>query len=478
MAMIGAESKLLATVVAACGVMAGLAVIARQPEIGPDEVREPIAGIVRDPQGRPVPDALVVAGILPWEYGLPIMGRRIVKTGPDGRFRATLVGHEAIVPRSRLIGCVFKEPFSPICFIKDLAPPPARRPPDADQDRERELVKVEIKRFVKDKPTPPAGDVELALEASAPFVGVVKDQGGRPIEGASVRIEGLGREAPDGTVVEPILPPAELVRGTPLESLYLARSDKGGKFRFPALPPGSRLLLLVEAKGMADRRTRPISGDPDDPLEGYLAGTEADPAEIELGPEARVAGRVVTALPGVKTSGLKVWAQEINGGPREVYRNSARTDAEGRFVLIGLDATTVNIFLVDHPPAGEWTYRAVQDLELTPGMTKDVEIELIRGVLAEGTVVDQAGRSIAGAKVGLQGPSQPRSGAAVIIAATDADGRYRFRLPPGDTDFYIFDLPQGYSRLPSDGSSQHVEVPGGAATFRVPPIPVRSVAEE
>jgi len=467
----------LTALLAATWVLAAIsAANARQPEIAPDEVRVSVAGIVRDPKGQPVEGAVVVAGIIPWEFDLPrVVGRQVVKTGPDGRYRFSLVGHEAIVSQSRLTLCAYKEPFSPVCQMKDLRKPDPPPPAKVDQATAK-AVRVDGVRQVEVAEL--AGDVELVLEVSAPFVGSVKDQAGRQVGGASVRFEGIRRETPDGIAAESILPPQELVRGTLLESLYFTRSDKGGKFRFPALPPGTRLLLLVEAKGMADLRTRPISGDLVDPLAGYLAGTEAEPAKLEIGPAARVKRRVVAKLPGVKTSGLKVFAQEIDGSRNEVYRNSAGTNAEGRFVLAGLDESTINIFLDDHPAAGEWTYRAVPNLELSPGVTKDVEIELIRGTLAEGTVVDQAGRAVAGAWVGLYGPIRPRSGACIIGDRTDRDGRYRFRLPPGETYFYIFDPPQGYAPLPQEGSSQLVEIPADAVRFQVPPIPLRRLAGE
>ena len=35
----------------------------------------------------------------------------------------------------------------------------------------------------------------------------------------------------------------------------------------------------------------------------------------------------------------------------------------------------------------DWTYRAAEDVKLTPGVTTEVAIELIRGVEVEGSVV-------------------------------------------------------------------------------------------
>ena len=150
-----------------------------------------------------------------------------------------------------------------------------------------------------------------------------------------------------------------------------------------------------------------------------------------------------------------------------------RTDADGRFAFEGLDEGTANIFFMDHPNDGPWTYRAAANTELKPGRTTEVEIELIRGVQVEGQVVDaDSGRPVAGVVVGLYGPIRPRSGAAIISTTTDQDGRYRFRLPPGETYFYIYVRPRPeYGQQP--GGSQTAVIPDDAREFTVPRIELR-----
>ena len=150
-----------------------------------------------------------------------------------------------------------------------------------------------------------------------------------------------------------------------------------------------------------------------------------------------------------------------------------KTDAEGRFEFTGLGEGNANIFLTDHPNDGPWTYRAAADTELRPGQTAKVAIELIRGVQVEGKVVDASnGNPVAEVGVGVYGPMRPRSGAAIVSAKTDNDGRYRFRLPPGQTDFYICGpVPAEYDgRL--DGG-QTVEIPARTREFTVPAIEIR-----
>jgi hypothetical protein len=199
-------------------------------------------------------------------------------------------------------------------------------------------------------------------------------------------------------------------------------------------------------------------------------GTAEAPAEIIMAPAARVVGRVVSRFPSVGVGGLKVGVQ----GSHESHGiwQDTQTDAGGRFAFDGLDEGTANIFLMDHPVDGPWTYRAAADARLTPGQTTEVEIELIRGVQVEGRVIDADGRPVAGIGVGVYGPIRPRSGAAIVSMKTDQDGRYRFRLPPGETYFYVCEaVPAAGGEIFSGG--QTADIPADAREFRVPPIEFR-----
>ena len=104
---------------------------------------------------------------------------------------------------------------------------------------------------------------------------------------------------------------------------------------------------------------------------------------------------------------------------------------------------------------------------MTPGVTSEVTIELIRGVEVEGTVVAQGtGTPVEGAQVGVYGPFRPRTSAMTIGAMTDARGRYHYRLPSGETYFYVMGPPDGFTRLSGEGSSRTVTIPDGASQLR------------
>ena len=116
-----------------------------------------------------------------------------------------------------------------------------------------------------------------------------------------------------------------------------------------------------------------------------------------------------------------------------------RTDSEGRFEMRGLPEGGGNLFPMDHPSDGPWAYRAIDNLALHPGKTSEVTIELIEGVLVEGKVAEATtGKPIVGVGVGMYGPARPRSGAAILSATTNDQGKYQFRLPAGETYFYIY----------------------------------------
>ena len=67
-------------------------------------------------------------------------------------------------------------------------------------------------------------------------------------------------------------------------------------------------------------------------------------------------------------------------------------------------------------------------------------IELIRGVEVEGKVIVQGtGLPVKGVRIGVKGPLSPWSHAMDSSGTTDGDGRYRYRLPPGETTFYPLD---------------------------------------
>ncbi len=379
----------------------------------PDDknARSTIAGVVKDAKGQPVEGATVVAGAFNEQSN-----HQIARTGPDGRFAFTSEDEKNKLEYA----LAYKEGLAPASKL--------RQGP---------------------------GEVELTLKTPAPFVGIVQDRDGQPIAGAEVQIRSMkGNAGPYD--LNPVL--MNVLRDTPLEPLVRATTDAQGRFRFPAVPPPYRVELLISSAGKADRDTM-VPGDFE---AGYITGTADAPARLTLDPEAVVQGRIVTDLPGVSVAGIKVGLQSTNDST--AFWRSVETDADGRFTMRGLPEGGANIFPIDHPNDGPWTYRAIDNLALHPGKTAEVTIALIEGVQVEGDVVLADGKPMTTGFVGVHGPARPGSGAAILGAHTDAQGHYRFRLPPGETYVYLA------GGAPWPLPSHKVEIPDDAKTFTVPTL--------
>ena len=330
-------------------------------------------------------------------------------------------------------------------------------------------------------------EVNLRLGKPGPHAAVLVESAGKPLVAAEVRIEMCAHPYENKAAAGRITGVGytyyrrEVLEGSPLERLFMTKSDDHGAFSFGSLSPDAWFRLAVIA---ADGRHMRVKMEPDRTKQADRMMEEAGFVELPGGsagkliafPAARVQGRVTTKLAGVSVSGLKVnyqasRAREDGRLQSSNFGAKTTTDAEGRFVFDDLNEGTINI-LIDEP--GEdvpWTYRAAQDIELKPGWTKAVKIELIEGVRVEGTVVAQGtGRPVPDAQLGVYGPNRPKSGAATRGAKTDAKGRFHYRLPSGETYFYVMGPPPGYTTLPEEGSRRTVTIPEGVARYEVPPI--------
>jgi protocatechuate 3,4-dioxygenase beta subunit len=407
----------------------------------------PISGLVLDESGTPVSEATVIAKV--WQ-GHDMDGVRAsadvlaTETGADGRFQFTVTK----TTERGISVLAYKNGFA--LNIVGLRPPILE-------------------------------PVDLVLEPSAPFVGVVQDQEGRPIEGARILINSVrstdesvtaGRQknqrGPVGRVVMyPSHPLQTSSEHTPLEGLFSVLSDADGKFEFSALPLGTELALGAKAKGFGSLS----SMESEQWNKVFQRGTPEAPAKLVLLPEAKVVGRIVTELKDVPVASLRVFLQGSGLRSHHLF-GEAVTDESGRFEIRGFPKGTGNVMLWHEPEDRRWTYRAVADAELRPGETTEVEIELIEGITVDGRVIDSEHETpIRGVLVATYGPMRPRSGAACASTKTDDDGHYHFRLPPGETYFYVMGAAPGYTVTHgSPESSQTVTITSDARSFEGPTL--------
>ncbi len=163
-----------------------------------------------------------------------------------------------------------------------------------------------------------AANADFALEAGRVLAGVVRDAGGRPVQGARVTL----RPAPGFT-------PAE---GTP--RYFNASSDGSGAFRFSSLPEGTWTL------------TAAADGQPQVTLPSVASG--GAPLEVRFEASLVIAGRI--AGPGGEpVAGALVRANPEGGGGGG---GSARSGPDGSFHIKGMAQGVYT--LVATVPGGEF----------------------------------------------------------------------------------------------------------------------------
>jgi protocatechuate 3,4-dioxygenase beta subunit len=405
-------------------------------------------GLVQDAEGHPVPGALVVTGLEKPERP-PV----VLLTGVDGRFQLELPEGEVTFEMA-----THKDGYT---WAASQSFAPAGQAPH---------------------------ELKLTLSRPEPFTAVLVDEQGRPVAGATVLLQSAAHRRKradlmndqEAWVIETSYTrvPWKVVTGTALEPVFAATSDDQGQFTLGVLPRDCWVRLWVKVpRRPGVMLVKPGTG-PSAPAplfeEGYVTSGGGPHTTLTLRPAARVRGRVVTRLPGVSVAGRRIGLQGAHAPDSAIRTNNwvdARTDAEGRFEIDGLNAGIANILVTDAKPDGPWTYRAVKDARLAFGETTEVEIELIKGVEVEGRVVaSQTQKPIAGVGVAQYGPTHPRSGAAINPVKSDANGTFRFRLPSGETYFYIYSQVAGYTTLPENRSSRTVVIPQDTDRFTVPPI--------
>ena len=387
-----------------------------------------ILGVVVDPDGKPVEGADVACACSPAEFK-PLTAR----TKADGKFRFELPPKDA-------------KSYWAITYAGKAGFAPASKGQDA---------------FAGDQK---GKEQKLELRKAGIISGTVRDQAGKPVAGAKVQYGSVSRQPNSFSYGYPA---SAVFAGTPAERYFVSITDAHGRFQFTTVPADLELIFRVTADGMAD-----LDVAYDWAMAMHFAKPGDPPVALVMEAGARIRGRVVSKVAGVPVAGMRIGVQGVN--PRGIWKD-ARTDADGRFIITGLGSHNVNVFPTGNPKDAMWTARAAQ---VTPRPGKEVEavIEVIEGVIVEGRIVtSDAERPAPGVGVGMYGPAAPETGAAILSATTDAQGRYRFRLPPGETYFYICGETPSFKRLPDDSSNRRVTIPEDAKTFTVPTIHVQKI---
>jgi len=214
--------------------------------------------------------------------------------------------------------------------------------------------------------------------------------------------------------------------------------------------------VVTDAKGRWTMADVPSSGTPvlairdsrflGDQIPVHLAWSQRDKIALVARPGVSIEGRVVYD-DGRPAQGMIVFAQAqeqemLRSGPEGAY---AVTGLDGRYHLPGLPDGVYNVMVDDS--SGEWIAAACEGVAVTTPMGPSLpDLVLTHGAMVEGEVFDKVtGAPLPGVSVGSYGPHRPQSSAAIVVTRTDAHGRYRLRVAPGECYIYVSGPPPDYA---------------------------------
>ena len=97
-----------------------------------------------------------------------------------------------------------------------------------------------------------------------------------------------------------------------------------------------------------------------------------------------------------------------------------------------------NVFFDRFPEKRDWTAVAAENLEVKAGEAARADFRAGPGRLLSGQVIDaEKNAPLPGVSIGYYGSARPRSGAACMMVKTNAQGRFEFHVPPGESYVYV-----------------------------------------
>ena len=243
-------------------------------------------------------------------------------------------------------------------------------------------------------------EMTVSLSSGASVSGIVVDERGERVPEAWVAIRSVRNDWFDS-----------------------ASANERGEFTLPAIAPG-KLTLHATAKAYVATPEMLIEHDGVHPTTGVVV-------VVKLG--AEIAGRVVDS------SGKPVAGATIRGA-------GAETDADGRFVAVGLEPgeVTVSAF-IDQRSSAE------KKVPVIAGGRAEVEL-VIRDSSLAGRVVDRQGNPVADAQLWAKATDESNS----FFASSDEYGKFDFGgIPPGEYEVIAQHEEETRRSLPDDGTLAH-----------------------
>jgi beta-lactamase regulating signal transducer with metallopeptidase domain len=302
-------------------------------------------------------------------------------------------------------------------------------------------------------------DATLELpQADCPIEGRLIDLEGRPIAGATIRVQGIQRiegiaiEEFDRRMISDVsqssIAPFLQHRIEPADELPTElRSDETGRFQIRGAAPDCRVSLDVHAPGFEFTFLTVVTHPGLDTAPHLSAAERAMQETMEefgnapnaphgpvfthaLAPEQRIAGVVVDAATGQPIADCTVFEAPIQGLCDD------RTDESGRFELRNLPRRKRAHYVGVRGPSGsDWLPTLVEVLPEPTLAPIEVRIEVRRGVLVRGRVTDPTTGAGVPCRVDFMPyPENPNARAAkwgITASTSGLDGRYSIAVLPG-----------------------------------------------
>jgi beta-lactamase regulating signal transducer with metallopeptidase domain/protocatechuate 3,4-dioxygenase beta subunit len=158
-------------------------------------------------------------------------------------------------------------------------------------------------------------------------------------------------------------------------------------------------------------------------------------------PAAKIHGRVIDTTTGKPIQGAVIGADSYE----HFMTRCAISDEEGRYTLSSLCPFSWNVYFYRHPQKPELVAVREESVDVKAGESAEIDVQVTQGRVLQGQVMDAMQKTpIPNLSVGCYDAMRiPNNGerewyrAGHLICRTDAEGRFKFYVPPGKSHVYV-----------------------------------------